>query len=67
MKNIFGRVMDDSAQPQEIDLLYTVGIGIQGKCLCALGDFAALAVTSAVERFRPEFDLHVVEDSSKAA
>ena len=67
MKNIFGRVMDDTAQPHEIDLLHTVGIGIQGKCLCALGDFAALAVTSAVERFRPEFDLHVVEDSSKAA
>jgi NADH:ubiquinone oxidoreductase subunit F (NADH-binding) len=44
-----------------------VGIGIQGKCLCALGDFAALAVTSAVERFRPDFELHVVEESSKAA
>jgi NADH-quinone oxidoreductase subunit F len=67
MKHIFDRIMDDTAQPHEIDLLHTVGIGIQGKCLCALGDFAALAVTSAVERFRPEFDLHVVEDSSKAA
>ena len=67
MKHIFDRLMDDTAQPHEIDLLHTVGIGIQGKCLCALGDFAALAVTSAVERFRPEFELHVVEDSSKVA
>ena len=67
MKHIFDRLMDDTAQPHEIDLLHSVGIGIQGKCLCALGDFAALAVTSAVERFRPEFELHVVEDSSKAA
>jgi NADH-quinone oxidoreductase subunit F len=67
MKHIFGRVMDGTAQPHEIDLLHTVGIGIQGKCLCALGEFAALAVTSAVERFRPEFDLHVVSNSSKAA
>ena len=67
MKHIFDRLMDDTAQPHEIDLLHAVGIGIQGKCLCALGEFAALAVTSAVERFRPEFDLHVVGDSSKAA
>ena len=67
MKHIFDRLMDDTAQPHEIDLLHDVGIGIQGKCLCALGDFAALAVTSAVERFRPEFELHVAKDSSKAA
>jgi NADH-quinone oxidoreductase subunit F len=67
MKHIFERIMDDAAQPHEIDLLHSVGIGIQGKCLCALGDFAALAVTSAVERFRPEFDHHVVGSSSKAA
>ena len=67
MKHIFSRVMDDTAQPHEIDLLHTVGIGIQGKCLCALGEFAALAVTSAVERFRPEFDLHIVGNSSKVA
>jgi NADH-quinone oxidoreductase subunit F len=67
MKHIFDRLMDDAAQPHEIDLLHSVGIGIQGKCLCALGEFAALAVTSAVERFRPEFDLHIQSDSSKAA
>ena len=67
MKHIFERVMDDTAQPHEIDLLHTVGIGIQGKCLCALGEFAALAVTTAVERFRPDFDLHVQGKSSKAA
>ncbi|MCZ6530556.1 MAG: NADH-quinone oxidoreductase subunit NuoF [Chloroflexi bacterium] len=67
MKHIFERIMHDTAQPQEIDLLHTVGIGIQGKCLCALGDFAGLAVTSALERFGPEFDLHAVGNSSKAA
>ncbi len=67
MKNIFERIMDDTAQPHEIDLLHSVGLGVQGKSLCALGEFAALAVTSAVERFRPEFDLHIVGDSSKAA
>ncbi len=67
MKHIFERIMDDTAQPHEIDLLHSVGIGVQGKCLCALGEFAALAVTSAVERFRPEFDLHVRGNSSKAA
>ncbi len=67
MKHIFERIMHDTVQPQEIDLLHTVGIGIQGKNLCALGDFAGLAVTSAIERFRPEFDLHAVGNSTKAA
>ena len=67
MNHIFERVMANEAKPHEIDLLHSVGTGIQGKCLCALGDFAALAVTSAVERFRSDFDLHVIDTSSRAA
>ena len=36
-----------------------VGSGIQGKCLCALGEFAALAAVSGVERFRNDFEVHM--------
>ena len=63
MKHIFERVLDNEARPEEIDLLHAVGTGIQGKCLCALGEFAALAVTSGVERFRSDFDRHVLRAS----
>ena len=42
-KKLFASDYSLEMQTQEIDLLHTVGIGIQGKCLCALGDFAGLA------------------------
>lgn len=59
MKHIYERTMANDAAPEQIDLLYDVGKGIQGKCLCALGEFAALAVTSSIEHFRSDYDLHV--------
>ena len=60
MKHVLDRLIRDAAQPADIELLHSVGTGIRGKCLCALGDFAALAVTSGVERFRQDFELHAV-------
>ncbi|MEK6588638.1 MAG: NADH-quinone oxidoreductase subunit NuoF, partial [Chloroflexota bacterium] len=60
MKHVLDRLIRDAAQPADIELLHSVGTGIRGKCLCALGDFAALAVTSGVERFRQDFELHGV-------
>jgi NADH-quinone oxidoreductase subunit F len=32
---------------------------MQGKCLCALGEFSTMAVTSALERFPEDFDVKV--------
>jgi NADH-quinone oxidoreductase subunit F len=58
MKHIYKRLMAGTAAPEEVDLLHEVGIGIQGKCLCALGDFAALAVTSSIERFGEDYASH---------
>jgi NADH:ubiquinone oxidoreductase subunit F (NADH-binding) len=29
---------------------------MQGKCLCALGEFSTMPVITATERFRPEFE-----------
>ncbi len=50
---------DGEAAAEDIDLLDSVARGIQGKCLCALGEFAAAAVVAGIERFRPDFELHV--------
>lgn len=71
MKHIFKRLMAGAAAPADIELLHEVGIGIQGKCLCALGEFAALAVTSSIERFGEDYAAHasaaVEFDSGQAA
>lgn len=60
MKHIFGRLIGGEASSADIELLRSVGSGIRGKCLCALGDFAALAVTSGIERFGTDFEIYAV-------
>lgn len=42
----------------QVDRLYAVARGIEGKCLCPLGEFSIMPVTSGVERFRPDFLSH---------
>jgi len=42
----------------QVDLLQSVAKGIEGKCLCPLGEFAILPVLSGIERFRPDFAAH---------
>jgi NADH-quinone oxidoreductase subunit F len=36
-----------------------VAAQINGKCLCALGDFSTMAVTTAIQRFPEDFAVHV--------
>jgi NADH-quinone oxidoreductase subunit F len=38
-----------------VDLLLNVAKQIQGKCLCALGEFSTMAVVSGIERFNQDF------------
>ena len=59
MLHILQRIQEGSASPEDVDLLASVSQGVQGKCLCALGEFAAGAIAAGVERFRPDFDLKV--------
>ena len=51
------RQQDPSA---DLELLKTVAGQINGKCLCALGDFSTMAVTSAIERFPEDFQVRAV-------
>jgi len=37
-------------------LLLNVAKQMQGKCLCALGEFSTMAVVTGIERFRNDFD-----------
>lgn len=62
MLNVLRRFENGSARPEDVDLLDSVAEGIQGKCLCALGEFAAGAVTSSIEHFRDDFERRTVRE-----
>lgn len=56
MSNLTERIHEGHATNKDVDLLLNVAKQMQGKCLCALGDFSTTAVVTSIERFRPEFD-----------
>jgi NADH-quinone oxidoreductase subunit F len=47
------------AEQSELDLLLDVCDRILGKCLCPLGDAAAMPVASYIDKFRAEFQAHI--------
>lgn len=60
MKHILERLRAGEGSLNDIELLQAVGESIQGKCLCALGEFASLALVSGVEQFRNDFEVLAV-------
>jgi len=56
MSTITERIRDGHAKPGDVDLLLNVAKQIQGKCLCALGEFSTMAVVSGIERFPQDFN-----------
>ena len=58
MLHVLERMYAGGAAPADIGLVSSVARGIQGKCLCPLGEFAILPVLSAIEHFRPDFSTH---------
>jgi len=61
MTQLLEKLEDGRAEQGELDLLLSVCDRIIGKCLCALGDFAAGPVVEYVRAFREEFQRHVDE------
>jgi len=62
MSQILRRLEAGDADQHELDLLLDVCDRINGKCLCPLGETAAIAVASYVAKFREEFQAHIDED-----
>jgi NADH-quinone oxidoreductase subunit F len=56
MSHLTERIHDGHAQRTDVDLLLNVAKQMQGKCLCALGEFSTMAVVTGIERFRQDFD-----------
>jgi NADH-quinone oxidoreductase subunit F len=55
------KIEDGHGTQADLDLVVKVCDRIEGKSLCALGDFAVWCVGSYVEKFREEFQRHVDE------
>ena len=59
MVQLLHRIEDGNATEADLELLLDVCDRILGKCLCPLGDAAAMPVASYIDRFRDEFRAHL--------
>src|SRR5258706_628340 len=55
MMHLVRRIRENQDSNGDLQLLKNVATQINGKCLCALGDFSTMAVSSAIERFPEDF------------
>ena len=55
MRNLTNRIHSGNGSSQDVDLLLNVAKQMQGKCLCALGEFSTMAVVTGIERFPQDF------------
>jgi NADH-quinone oxidoreductase subunit F len=62
MSHLIHRIRKDENANGDLQLLKNVASQINGKCLCALGDFSTMAVTSALERFPEDFQVKVMSN-----
>jgi NADH-quinone oxidoreductase subunit F len=58
MLHIAERIHAGKGTREDVALLEAVARQIQGKCLCALGEFSTMPVVSAMEHFRADFEHH---------
>ncbi len=55
MQNLAARIHSGESDWQQVELLNDVAHNMEGKCLCALGEFAIMAVKTGIERFPEDF------------
>ncbi len=55
MSHLTRQIASGEKNEDQIQLLYDVAKNIQGKCLCALGEFSIMGVLTSIERFPEDF------------
>jgi len=55
MQHLIERIEHGEKTKENVELLYSVAKQMQNKCLCPLGEFSTMAVTTAIERFPQDF------------
>ena len=56
LERILQRIVDGEGRMEDLDLIESLSGRIQGRVLCALADTGVLPITSAVRRFRADFE-----------
>jgi NADH-quinone oxidoreductase subunit F len=56
MSHIINRIVTGQGNQEDVDLLNEVAHQMQGKCLCALGEFSTMAVVTGIQQFRADFE-----------
>jgi len=59
MARVVHRIAHGEGRPEDLDLLVATAGKIEGRTICALGDAAAMPVTSFIRHFREEFEDHI--------
>jgi len=59
LSRVVHRIEHGQGRQEDLDLLLDVADKIQGRTICALGDAAAMPVSSFVKKFRDEFQYHI--------
>ena len=59
MQHLIERIERGEDVEANTELLHTVAKQMQNKCLCPLGEFSTMAVTTAIERFPADFEASV--------
>ncbi len=55
MSHLTRQIHSGEKKEEQIQLLYDVASNIQGKCLCALGEFSVMGVLTSIDRFPEDF------------
>jgi NADH-quinone oxidoreductase subunit F len=61
MTQILKRIEDGRGREGDVELLESLCTGIFGRCFCALGDAAVMALRGALKHFREEFLYHITD------
>ncbi len=59
MQHLTERIYKGEVMDGDVQLLHDVASQMQNKCLCALGEFATMAVVSGIDRFPGDFEAKV--------
>ena len=61
MTQILERIESGRGREGDVELLESLCTGIFGRCFCALGDAAVMALRGALKHFREEFSYHITD------
>ena len=59
LARVVHRIEHGEGKAEELDMLVDISNKIEGRCICALGDAAAMPVVSFIKHFRDEFQHHI--------